>query len=96
MSLTDILSPSDIAAALRDCQGEPTTKTLNPFCVAHSSSTSVPKEHLTSAWCKQTAAVSSLSCHSTLLMAGYRHCHLSPCDVFMFRTVWYSTVEFML
>lgn len=31
MSLTDILSPSDIAAALRDCQGEKTTKTLSPF-----------------------------------------------------------------
>lgn len=28
MSLTDILSPSDIAAALRDCQGEKTIKTL--------------------------------------------------------------------
>lgn len=28
MSLTDILSPSDIAAALRDCQGEKTNRTL--------------------------------------------------------------------
>lgn len=31
MSLTDILSPSDIAAALRDCQGEKTIKTLKIY-----------------------------------------------------------------
>lgn len=31
MSLTDILSPSDIAAALRDCQGEKTINLLKMY-----------------------------------------------------------------
>lgn len=46
MSLTDILSPSDIAAALRDCQGEQTIKTQNLLlCVTRGKFNAVPKEY---------------------------------------------------